>query len=127
MVRDEVERVVAEFSKLFAGRDVDALVAMYDEEAKMLAPGAPLIEGRAGVREALEGLFAEGAQTLEFETSDVYESDALVVEIGLSTLVIQPEGADAVRDVSKYVVVYRRQADGTLKLLVDAFSSDTPS
>ncbi len=58
---------------------------------------------------------------------DVFESGALVVEIGWSTLVMQPAGAEAVRDVSKYVVVHRRQPDGTLRLLVDAFNSDTSS
>ena len=127
MIRDEVERIAAEFSKLFASRDIDALVDMYDSEVKLLAPGAPLIEGRAGVRTAYEALFAQGAQSLEMETGDVFESGALVVEIGWSTLVIQPAGAEAVRDVSKYVVVHRRQADGALKLLVDAFNSDTSS
>jgi ketosteroid isomerase-like protein len=127
VIRYEVERIASEFSKLFASRDVDALVDMYDDEAKLLAPGAPLIEGRPGVRVLLEALFAQGARALEFETGDVFESGALVIEIGSATLVIQPEGADAVRDVSKYVVVYPRQPDGALKLLVDAFNSDTPS
>lgn len=67
---------------------------------------------------AYEALFAQGAQSLEMVTGDVFESGALVIEIGWSTLVIQPAGAEAVRDVSKYVVVHRRQPDDTLKLLL---------
>src|SRR5436190_18249851 len=111
VIREEVERIAAEFSRLFASRDIDALMDMYDEEVKLLVPGAPLIEGRPGVRKAYEALFAQGAQSLEMETRDVFESGALVIEIGWVTLVVQPAGADVVRDVSKYVVVHRRQPD----------------
>jgi len=127
VIREEVERIAAEFSRVFASRDIDALMDMYDEEVKLLVPGAPLIEGRLGVRKAYEGLFAQGAQSLEMKTRDVFESGALVIEIGWVTLVVQPAGADVVRTVSKYVVVHRRQPDGALKLLVDANNSDTSS
>ena len=37
---------------------------------------------------------------------------------------IEPPGADPIQHVGKYVAVYRRQSDGSLKLIVDTFNSD---
>jgi hypothetical protein len=58
---------------------------------------------------------AGGPVSIEFESIESFEDGALVVDVGRYT---------TPKRVGKYVVVYLRQADGTLKLLVDAASSD---
>jgi ketosteroid isomerase-like protein len=72
-------------------------------------------------------MFASGARGLELNTLDVLEADDLAVEVGRYTMTIQPPGGDVMRDVGKYVAVWRRQADGGLKLVVDTFNSDSPA
>jgi hypothetical protein len=61
---------------------------------------------------------ANGPLILRFETGDVIANGSLVVDVGR---IISPTGR------SKYVVVYQRQPDGSLKIAVDAGSSDNPS
>ena len=39
---------------------------------------------------------------------------------------IKPPGADPIQEVGKHVAIYRRQSDGSLKLIVDTFNNDTP-
>ena len=58
-------------------------------------------------------------QTLRrFVTDEVITDGSLVVDIGR---IISPTGQ------SKYVVVYQRQADGSLRIAVDAANSDGPA
>ncbi len=66
------------------------------------------------MREWLEA----GPHALWFETGEVIEGGALVVDIGA---IVGPSSR------SKYVVVYQRQPDGSLRIAVDATTSDGPS
>jgi ketosteroid isomerase-like protein len=47
-------------------------------------------------------------------------------EIGKYTLKIQPAGQEAMTDSGKYLVVWKRQAEGTWKLHVDIWNSSMP-
>jgi len=67
----------------------------------------------AEMREAVAG----GPVTLRFETREVIVDGSLVVGI---RRISSPTGQ------SKYVVVYQRQADGSLRAAVDETNSDGP-
>ena len=67
-----------------------------------------------------------GARSLDIEPVDVREAGDLTVEYGRYVLGIEPEGADAVTQVGKYVVVPATQPDGSTKIVFDIFNSNTP-
>jgi hypothetical protein len=48
-----------------------------------------------------------------------------VVEVGSSRVHLELADGSSVTDPGKYLVVYRRQGDGSLKMVFDAFSSDS--
>src|SRR5437763_3412388 len=114
-MRNEIEALAAEFSKAFTNRDVDAVGSFYAENAKVLTPNAPLVEGRAGLREAVQQYYAMGAEGLQLHTTDVIESGDLAIEVGRYEMTIRPPGQDSLIDVGKYVAVHQRQSDGSLK------------
>ena len=47
--------------------------------------------------------------------------------VGNYTMTLRPAGADPIRDEGKYVVVYRRQADGSWKAAADIFNTNLPA
>jgi hypothetical protein len=49
-----------------------------------------------------------------------------VIEVGRSLLHVELPDGSSVADPRKCIVVYRRQADGSIKMVFDAFSSDSP-
>lgn len=116
-IREELDAINAGFGEAFATQDAGRLAAFYADDARLLFHGQPIIRGRAAVDAAMYDMVAGGPADLRFVTDEVIEDGSLVVDIGR---IVSPSGQ------SKYVVVYRRQADGSLRIIVDAASSDGP-
>jgi ketosteroid isomerase-like protein len=116
-IHDELDAINAGFGEAFATQDAERLSAFYADEARLQFHGQPVIRGRADVDAALRDMVANGPTTLQFVTDEVIADGSLVVDVGR---IISAAGQ------SKYVVVYQRQADGSLRIVVDAVSSDGP-
>ena len=116
-IRDELDAINAGFGEGFATQDAERLAAFYADDARLLFPGQPIIRGRAAVDAALRDMVAGGPASLQFVSDEVIEEGSLVIDIGR---IVSESGQ------SKYVVVYRRQPDGSLRIIVDAASSDGP-
>jgi ketosteroid isomerase-like protein len=125
-MREEVEALATAFSKAFTNREVDTLLGFYTDDAVILPPNGPRIEGRAAMKAVVESYYDAGAETLELHPVDVSEAGDRVIEIGRYVLTIRPPGADSILDNGKYVVVYSRGSDGSLKIATDIWNSDTP-
>jgi uncharacterized protein (TIGR02246 family) len=108
----------AGMARALAEQDATRFASYYADDARMLFHGQPIIRGRAGIEAEVRGWVTKRPVTLRFETGDVIADGSLVVDVGR---IISPTGR------SKYVVVYQRQPDGSLKIAVDAGSSDGPS
>jgi uncharacterized protein (TIGR02246 family) len=105
-------------ARALAEQDANRFASYYTDDARFLSHGLPIIRGRAEIEAEVRSWFTSGPLTLRFETGDVIADGSLVVDVGR---IISPTGR------SKYVVVYQRQPDGSLKIAVDAGSSDGPS
>ena len=114
-IRDELDAINAGFGEAFATQDAERLATFYADDARLLFHGQPVIRGRADVDATLREMVAGGPASLRFVTDEVIADGSLIVDVGR---IISPNGQ------SKYVVVYQRQADGSLKVIVDAASSD---
>jgi ketosteroid isomerase-like protein len=132
--RAEIEKLTAKFAKAVTNKDFAALGSFYDERARFLPPGAPMVEGRAAIQAAQQKMIEGGVQVLDLQAVDVIEAGDFVIEIGRTTVTIQPSGAKSLilllvgkrrlTKQGKSVVVWRRQKDGALKIVVDTFNSD---
>jgi uncharacterized protein (TIGR02246 family) len=118
-IRDELDAINEGFGRAFAEQDADRLAAYYTDDARLLFHGTPIIRGRSAIEATMRAWVASGPQALVFETGEVLVGGELVVDIGT---IVGPSSR------SKYVVVYERQADGSLRIAVDAATSDgTPA
>ena len=122
----EVDAVAQAFHDGVANRDVAALANLYADDGKFLPPGMEPCEGREQIQGAMQILFDMGASSLDVEPLEVREAGGLTIEYGRYTLGIEPEGAEAVTQVGKYIVVHEPQSDGTTKIVLDIFNSNTP-
>lgn len=123
---DDIRAVNAVFERGVADGDVASVVALYTSDAVVLAADTPIVEGPDAIRALFQGFIDAGAVSLALETTSFEEQGDVVIEVGRYTLGLRVEGAD-VSDVGKYLVVFARQADGSLRFKYDAFSSDGPA
>jgi ketosteroid isomerase-like protein len=101
--------------------DVDAIVALYTEDCRLMPPGAALVEGHAAVREIFGGMIDAGI-TGELETVEAMVAGDLGYRVGTYTL-MTVEGMEV--DRGKYIEVWR-QVGGEWKITNDVWNSDLP-
>jgi uncharacterized protein (TIGR02246 family) len=113
------------FVRTLCARNTEAIVAdYYAEDARVLPPGQPVVEGREAIRRYWDKLLGCGMQGLALDTTHVEVSGNLAYAVGQYTMSLEPEGRAVASKTGKYLVVYRRQDSHTWRVVVDMFSGD---
>jgi ketosteroid isomerase-like protein len=71
-------------------------------------------------------LLKSGVQEISLMTDRVEQSSDLAYEVGRYSLTVKPLQGETITDRGKYVVVWRRQADGKWKASADIFNTSMP-
>ena len=112
-----------------SAKNAQAVVEFYDDDALMVPPNAPRVEGIDGVREYRFGFIETPGVELVFELvrAEVSEAGDIGWTLAIGDItIVRPEGApgrDRVRDFH----TWRRQADGSWKVVVDMWNSEMPA
>jgi uncharacterized protein (TIGR02246 family) len=122
----EVDTVARAFHEGVANQDAAALTGLYHADARLLAPGMEPAEGRPAIEAAWLQLLDLGVRSVDVEPIDVREAGDLTVEYGRYVLDLESEGGETMTDVGKYVVVHETRDDGSTKILLDCFKSNSP-
>ena len=109
-------------SEVFQKRNFDALDDVYTKHARILPPGAPMISGRAEIKQFWANMIqSANAKSAVLTSVDVMATGDGIVEIGKAVLTVQPEG-QATAEVEVKYVVYWRNEDGRWKWHVDIWN-----
>lgn len=110
-------------------KDLDRYVSFYAEDAVLLWPGAPTVTGRAAIREFMRVFFSMPNFSLSFETTRVEVSRAgdFAYTCGTNKVTLMDSNGKRMNDRGKYLTVYRKQSDGTWKVVADMGNSDLPA
>ena len=124
-----LQNLKASYTRAVLAKDADAAAALYAEEAVLMPPNMPVTVGREAIREWFTAAFASGAEVSDFALTpvEVYGVDDLAYDRGTySETAIVPDSPEPVVDTGKYMVIARRQEDGSWLWTVDMWSSDLP-
>jgi len=108
-------------SALNAG-DIDAIVALYTSDARLLSPNAELAEGADAVRADFGGMISAGLK-VDLETIEARMAGDIGFRVGTYVL-YGPD--DSVVDRGKYVETWRLE-DGEWRIANDIYNSDMPA
>ena len=122
----EVNAVAQAFHDGVANRDAAALASLYADQGRFLPPAMEPCVGPAEIQAAMQQLLDMGASSLDIEPLDVREEGDVTIEYGRYTLGLEPQGADPMTQIGKYVVVHEAQDDGSTKIVLDIFNANAP-
>ena len=109
--------------------DLAVLAGQFADDAVRLFPNAPVIAGKEAIAKTIQATIDRYRQ----EETDVAEDVHVVGDLGyaVGTYVYKAAakvpGEAVIEDKGKYVDIYRRQSDGSWKIIVDIPNSDLPA
>lgn len=109
-----------------AAKQLEATVSFYDESASLLIPNAAMATGREEIRKAWLQMFAVPGFTLTPKIAKIVvarSSDLAYVQGTYEATANDAKGKPAT-DRGKFVVVWKKQADGAWKIAADIWNSD---
>lgn len=110
-----------------AGGSPDSVLAFWTEDARVAMPGAPLVSGKAALREMVTSSFAAPGFRISWtpERAVVSSSGDLGYTTGTNSVTMPDSTGKAATMVGRYITVWRREADGRWRCVED-YSSPAP-
>ncbi len=105
----------------FNASDIDALVDLYESDARILPPNAEMASGSDALR-AEFGAMIDAGLSAELTSVEAMVSGDIGYNVGTYTL----RAGDDVADVGKYMEIWHRGDDGQWRYTNDMWSSDMP-
>ena len=124
--RAAVRRADSLYSAAATAKDVDALTALYASDATIYPPGASSVTGSESIRQfATEFTLAPGlTMTVHSPMIDVAESADIAYTMSIVDLSMTGPDGNPMSDRLRDMHVWKKQADGSWKVVVDIWNSD---
>jgi len=121
-----IRETVAAWSEAAGSKNLDKCVSFYTEDASVLPFNAPIATGRDQIRNVWSQLMSNPGYSLHFGPTkiEVARSADLAYEIGTFELTMADQTGKSAASRGKYVVAWRKQANGEWKAAADIFNTD---
>src|SRR5438046_8641016 len=119
----------AKWSAAAGAKDVDKTVSYYSEDAVVMPPNAPSAKTRETIRSAWKEMLTTPGAAISWKATKVEVAKAgdLAYVSGTYEEAMTDASGKSVKDHGKYVEVWKKQADGTWKVVADIWNSDLPA
>jgi uncharacterized protein (TIGR02246 family) len=117
----EISARSAEWDSAMNARDIDALAALYTDDARLLAPNAAMSVGQDSIRAAFGGMIDVGLK-VKLTSIEMRVSGDIGHNVGQYVL----SAAGKAIDNGKFVETWERGADGAWRISNDIYNSDRP-
>jgi ketosteroid isomerase-like protein len=126
-VKAKIEEMNKVYTKAMIDNDVEKMLSMYTEDIISMPSYQPTIKGIAKVRELSEMQAKSGWKTTEFILSitDIIVQGNLAIEIGNYNMKMSGPDVPEWADYGKYITIWEEQKDGSMKIKVETWNTDT--
>ena len=118
----------AEFLKAVASKNVEKAVAFYAEDAVTMDPGEAMASGKTAIRASFSQFLAQPDFELTWTVSkvEVAKSGDMAYDYGAYVESRKDAAGKTVKDHGKYATIWKKQATGAWKAVLDTNNSDVP-
>jgi ketosteroid isomerase-like protein len=128
--QSQIEELNRDMVENMLSGNYEKTLDMYAEDAISLPSNEPMREGISEIRKSIESMAQSGMKVVSFEPSikRIIPEGNLVMEIGSYKISLNVPGMDQpVEDKGKYLTVWEKQPDGSLKIKIETWNSDESS
>jgi ketosteroid isomerase-like protein len=127
-VRQAIEATNARFIGAVLRGDTAGIADGYASDAILMMPNEKLLTGHDAIAKTLVGMMSSMKFTaFAGHTQDVVATGDYAIETGTYDMTTQAKGAKPVHDVGKYLTVWKKQPDGSYRVVRDIMNSDLPA
>ena len=113
-----------QWSKAAGAKDVDKTVSFYSDDAVVMPPNAPRATTKEAIRTIWKDLLTDASISWKTKEVEVAQSGDLAFSSGTYEVTLNDPTGTPVKDRGKYLEVWKKQADGTWKCVMDMWNSD---
>lgn len=116
----------AQWSAAAGAKDLDKTVSYYAEDAIVMPPNASAATTREAIRSAWKEMLTTPGAAISWKATkvEVAKSGDLAYVSGTYEETMTDASGKPVNDRGKYVEIFKKQADGTWKVIADIWNSD---
>lgn len=125
-IESNIRNLDKDWSAASAAKDVDKATMHYADDGELFGVGAPPAVGKDTIRKVWGGLLTSPDYvSLTFAPTSVHVADAgdMAYDLGTYELVMKDKKGKPTSAKGVYVVVWKKQADGSWKVEVDSASA----
>ena len=123
-----IRKTDAEWVKAGQSKQLDAWMAFYADDATVLPPNGPTATNRESIRKIIAELMALPGASINWQLTKVEVARSGDIGYGYGTYELtfnDPKGKP-VNDRGKVLEIWKKQADGNWKCIVDTWNTDMP-
>jgi len=123
----KIEKLNKEYAKYMLEGNTEKSLSLYTADAISMPSYEPMHEGLAAIRKASEEMQKSGWKATAFEptTMKIIANGSLITEIGTYKITMTMPGmVKPMDDHGKYLTIWEKQKDGSLKTKIEIWNSD---
>lgn len=126
-VKAKTEEMNRVYTKAMIDNDVGKMLSMYTDDIISMPSYQPTVKGIAKVKELSEMQAKSGWKTTHFVLSitDIIVQGNLAIEIGKYDMKMSGPDVPEWADNGKYITIWEEQKDGSMKIKVETWNTDT--
>lgn len=126
-VKEQLEKINTEFVKANIDGDLEKLYSYYTDDAVFMPNYGPMVKGKGKMIQEEKEMRDAGftIHSFNLNTVEVWGCGDMVYEIGTFGISLTLPGMDyPVPDNGKYLTVWQKDSDGSLKIKYDIWNTD---